>query len=487
MILFMSKISTPQLIILGIALIVGSGYWFFATDTGEKSDLEWFVEDENRLNREINNPEARQSEIQPSVAINTKCEVKKSQSVKPKSGGGAPPPPVEVPPNSSNVVALVKNCAVWPAGSIPSTDYDSYSSIVVYSLTVEIRSSSEVKDGLDVLARTGAIYEVFSKEPLSFDLIGKDINAFLELKGSTLGVRWWISDISIPKILIDTSTWKTYRNEKYGYEIRYPDGSILSIDDLSLGAAGHHVVQEFPPSFAYINIQVGDTFLAICNNCGGFGLGKDNIKKEESILINGKTYTAEGFYSNTKDNTSKIMWINFSGLEVRYGYASSYGEQLNANQIEKLDIFNKKILSTFKFIEPRVDIADWQTYRDEKYGFLVKYPQDWKAMDITGLTFASNEILSIGFGQKVNDLPVSVRITKENQYFPLLGPSFQKEKEENVNIDGKEATKFTMVNKYTKEVCIQIIMAENIFKYGFSACPNVADFNQILSTFKFLK
>lgn len=87
-----------------------------------------------------------------------------------------PVPPMPVPTNASHVTATVGEQNI-------------------YSIKVKIHTSQPVRAELENFAVPGTTYEVFSSDPLVSGLLGKEIEATLEVTGTTHKVRWRLSNI----------------------------------------------------------------------------------------------------------------------------------------------------------------------------------------------------------------------------------------------------------------------------------------------------
>lgn len=190
----------------------------------------------------------------------------------------------------------------------------------------------------------------------------KFINETTQGKVATLQMAVTMSNSSVIKsdlssITIDptqttqdqTASWKTYQNSKYGYEIKYPSDAILTVVN-DYGASGSHIVSAFSPNDSHIIIGIGNAFVSVCNNdCGSMGgLGVGSFALKESVVIDGKTYNATGYASNTPEDSQAISSINIPPLEIRYGYKSKYGKPMSTNQLIAIDKSIKAVLSTLK-------------------------------------------------------------------------------------------------------------------------------------------
>ena len=94
------------------------------------------------------------------------------------------------------------------------------------------------------------------------------------------------------------------------------------------------------------------------------------------------------------------------------------------NKVNSSQIFNQ-ILSTFKFIE-KDETANWKTYRNEEYGFKVKYPEDWEEINKTPAIMSfvckgsENNIIQIRNMDRENDISLTEQIKGRGDIEPEL-------------------------------------------------------------------
>ena len=116
-----------------------------------------------------------------------------------------------------------------------------------------------------------------------------------------------------------------------------------------------------------------------------------------------------------------------------HSFVVSFRAKAGGSSIEILD----QILSTFKFIEPQaqknaatLDIASWETYKNDSYRFEFKYPPEFKfdssqlpvlfwsspvgsiSVEVLNKKFAPNNITVLG--EKVN--PIILKVGDQNGY-----------------------------------------------------------------------
>ena len=230
------------------------------------------------------------------------------------------------------------------------------------------------------------------------------------------GVLWCASKQEVlltefPEIKIpegETADWKTYRNEQYSYEIKYPkdwevdfSGSYFS-DAFYISLSGEISAESFT-DFG-IEVYEGDY-----GSQGPMFVSCTESEESEISGINGiKYYCTVPYWKGTGHEKPPISEItshviigelcadeNFIPQDYdleKYGEPGIYnnyfkfvldceGEEwigeLGKNNCNQL--FNQ-ILSTFRFIEED-ETADWQTYRNEIYGYSFQYPPQAKVIE----------------------------------------------------------------------------------------------------------
>jgi len=154
------------------------------------------------------------------------------------------------------------------------------------------------------------------------------------------------------------SDWKVYRNEEFGFEVKYPEyfgisekNNIISLINFYDSSQKIEILKSSGPPPEIINMK--------------------EIKKE-SVIIDGFTVNKILMQGELENNQNEYYLKVFIPEKSIF-----YHTDFRKENLENLPIVFDQILSTFKFIE-KDETADWQTYRNEEFGFEFKYPKWWK-------------------------------------------------------------------------------------------------------------
>lgn len=165
------------------------------------------------------------------------------------------------------------------------------------------------------------------------------------------------------------TVWKIYQNKTLDYEIQYPP-------DLSIKENPESNLTEFVSNGVTV-ITIGFISQDMLNAMGisYCGAYPNDKKRCEKIIINGKEYII------LKDD-------NYEAIDIFKPAGGAFAISLKHVTDETKAIF-RKMLSSVRFLEKKetADMSskalateDWKTYKNEEYGYEIKYPDDAKLM-----------------------------------------------------------------------------------------------------------
>ena len=217
-----------------------------------------------------------------------------------------------------------------------------------------------------------------------------------------------IQIISTFKFIADeTANWKTYRNDEYGFEFKYPE-NILSLKQEgggkihlshSVSWADYHPCDlrgvgrvDSVVDFSF-DLEVVQKNLAkavkeknqyFTVNFTDGGLIKEEGTAKEFIAGSYKGYSLEVIVEGCGEFNYYLPLNQAATLFVKRPYIY-YVASKEAISLAAQDELLKKILATFKFTDKKdpsvscgADFQNWKTYRNDTFGFLAQYPSCWQ-------------------------------------------------------------------------------------------------------------
>src|SRR3989344_1412950 len=208
-----------------------------------------------------------------------------------------------------------------------------------------------------------------------------------------------------------TAGWKTYTSNM-GFELKYPDNywagegefdfSLYIPPQIYLVTPAQPIFAVAIPQNSYPKTDFQGGFITInyANNLTAASCQQwltDNPKEKnltEKVVINGITFykgeddgaaaghqSADEFYHTFYNNLCYEIVLG-----VRTG---GYGAIDGITHVDYKTVLKEleKILNTFKFTN-QDETADWKIYKNEKYGFEIKYPRDYSVKEYGANNFS---------------------------------------------------------------------------------------------------
>lgn len=275
--------------------------------------------------------------------------------------------------------------------------------------------------------------------------------------------------------------WQTYRNEEYGFEVKYPGewtgrfGENLSLFRMQNYKTGDEK-EGLNPSQVFLEVFVisltnNSDYATRVSNALSVNISGQIAIKGNRAIADISPYPGYDMYIPSGNNLI-VLAGSYDGLDSK-----------SLNYIQQ-------VYSTFKFIDVD-EISDWQTYRNEKYRFEVKYPNEWEIEEGNTIRLLDLSVSSLALRLEFESFKVSPdpllhsRVKNlENISRFYLGTDYDKVFEyfaDGVIVNSKDSfgRHFITYDILTKQAINITALSPDSFLKN--------DIRQILSSFKFIE
>lgn len=186
-----------------------------------------------------------------------------------------------------------------------------------------------------------------------------------------------------------TANWKTYKNDKYNFQMQYP----TSLNQDSISGSTVDYGRQFKTDFMRVNDPAHSNtillvWVALDKNSFNPAFGLEGQTKISSTPVKVDNYDAllETWRTDTKPHQQGFIQSYSPGDPILTDYIVTLKDKplliLYRNDVEKNNVsLNqlKQILSSFKFTD-KIQInsfTNWKTYTSKKDSYSLKYPSVW--------------------------------------------------------------------------------------------------------------
>lgn len=199
--------------------------------------------------------------------------------------------------------------------------------------------------------------------------------------------------------------WQTFRSERYGYAVKYPPNLLRLRDPYQEGIwKGTIYAKDVIIHDDVLWLQSSDRSESTEDTLYTYAFREYQlderltldewfvkISSREAVSSGSATYKEwvlqqeGGVYE--QEQIGDHQWLYVKEGTFIHALRAFYIIHPNANIVFQVvsvsgrDPTIRNVLSTIQFFEPD-PTANWQTYRNEEYGFEVKYPEDWEVFNL---------------------------------------------------------------------------------------------------------